>query len=49
MQKRLGYDVAVPNLGWVDHKSPLVSVLEQEGADLRDIPGYKPPKVESQE
>lgn len=40
MQRRLGYDVALPNLGWVDHASPLESVLGQKGADKRSIPGY---------
>ncbi|KAI5867541.1 phytanoyl-dioxygenase family protein [Durotheca rogersii] len=42
VQRRLGYDVALPNLGWVDHASPLESVLKQKGADRRAIPGYNP-------
>ncbi|KAI9734028.1 MAG: hypothetical protein M1834_002685 [Cirrosporium novae-zelandiae] len=42
VQRRLGYDVAVPNLGWVDHASPLETILGQKGADERDIPGYNP-------
>lgn len=42
VQRRLGYDVAVPNLGWVDHASPLESVLKHKGADNRSIPGYNP-------
>lgn len=42
VQRRLGYDVALPNLGWVDHASPLESVLKQKGADNRTIPGYNP-------
>ncbi|KAF0324220.1 phytanoyl- dioxygenase family protein [Colletotrichum asianum] len=42
VQRRLGYDVALPNLGWVDHSTPLESVLKQKGADKRVIPGYNP-------
>lgn len=42
VQRRLGYDVALPNLGWVDHASSLESVLKQKGADKRSIPGYNP-------
>ncbi|KAI1078991.1 phytanoyl-dioxygenase family protein [Whalleya microplaca] len=42
VQRRLGYDVALPNLGWVDHASPLESVLKQKNADKRAIPGYNP-------
>ncbi|KAI6083312.1 hypothetical protein F4821DRAFT_194345 [Hypoxylon rubiginosum] len=42
VQRRLGYDVCVPNLGWVDHASPLESVLKQKGADKRNMPGYNP-------
>ncbi|KAH6643350.1 hypothetical protein BKA67DRAFT_651727 [Truncatella angustata] len=40
VQRRLGYDVCMPNLGWVDHASPLESVLKQKGADKRNMPGY---------
>jgi len=42
VQRRLGYDVTLSNLGWVDHTSPLESVLKQKGADKRSIPGYNP-------
>lgn len=42
VQRRLGYDVALPNLGWVDHASPLESVLMQKGVDNRKMPGYNP-------
>ncbi|KAH8881873.1 hypothetical protein GQ53DRAFT_666957 [Thozetella sp. PMI_491] len=42
VQRRLGYDVCVPNLGWVDHASPLESVLNQKGSDKRKLPGYQP-------
>ncbi|VUC24183.1 unnamed protein product [Clonostachys rosea] len=42
VQRRLGFDVALPNLGWVDHASPLESVLKQKGADKRQIAGYNP-------
>lgn len=42
VQRRLGYDVALPNLGWVDHASPLESVLKQKGVDNRSMPGYNP-------
>lgn len=41
-QRALGFDVALPNLGWVDHGSPLETVLHQKGADKRAIPGYNP-------
>lgn len=44
VQRRLGYDVALPNLGWVDHGSPLETVLKQAGADQRNMPGYNPVK-----
>ncbi|KAI4601198.1 hypothetical protein KJ359_012386 [Pestalotiopsis sp. 9143b] len=42
VQRRLGYDVCMPNLGWVDHASPLESVLKQKGTDKRSLPGYNP-------
>ncbi|KAF4311866.1 putative phytanoyl- dioxygenase family protein [Botryosphaeria dothidea] len=41
-KRRLGYDLAVPNLGWVYHTSPLKSILGYADGDQRVIPGYNP-------
>ncbi|KAL1629749.1 hypothetical protein SLS56_005272 [Neofusicoccum ribis] len=49
VQRRLSYDLAVPNLGWVDHTSPLKSILGHADGDKRVIPGYKPTKSKGDE
>ncbi len=49
VQRRLGYDVAAPNLGWIDHSSPLESFLGHVGVDERVIPGYNPSKEKDEE